>query len=124
MSAASGGAAGGVVNYARAASTPSERNLIHLKLFRVNKEISFNLMKKEKASLLFRKMKLPPANVKSFEASNFKRLTIELQGDIDIEQYKFSSALKIREGLSVMPMKELKMSSLMVLHLGWHLALH
>ena len=53
-------------------------------------------------------MKLPPANVKSFEASKFKRLTIELQGDIDIEQYKFSSALKIREGLSVMPMKELK----------------
>ena len=73
MSAASGGAVGGVVNYARAASTPSERNLIHLKLFRVNKEISFNLTKKEKASLLFRKMKLPPANVKSFEASNFER---------------------------------------------------
>ena len=45
---------------------------------------------------------------RGMQASNFKWLTIELQGDIDIEQYKFSSALKIREGLSVMPMKELK----------------
>ena len=96
------------MNYARVASKPSERNLIHLKLFRANKDISYNLTKKEKASLLFRKMKLPPASVKSFEASNFERLTVELQGEIDVEKYKFSSALKIREGLSVMPMKELK----------------
>ena len=67
-----------------------------------------NLSKKERANLLFRRLKIPPANVRSFEACNFETIRIELQGDINVEKLKKAEAIQIRPGLKVQPSKELK----------------
>ena len=100
-------AAEAATNYAAMAKKEGDKWLA-LRLYRENSSISYNLSKKERATLLFRRLKIPPGNVRSFEACNFEMIRIEFQGDIDIERFKTSTAIQIRPGLKVQPMKEIK----------------
>ena len=83
-------------------------NWLTFHLFREDQSISYNLSKKDRANLLFKRLKIPPQNVKSFEACDFERIRIEFKGDINIEKYKNSEAIAIRPGLKVQPLKEVK----------------
>lgn len=96
-------------NYAAAAAAAhSESKWLHLHLHREEKSISFNLTKKEKAILLFRRFKLDPKSVISIESCDFEQIRIELKPHVDIEKLKKSTAIQIRPGLKVQPMKEMK----------------
>ena len=95
-------------NYAQRAATAAVPKYIHLHLHRENKDISFNLSKKEKAALMFRRLKLEPKQVIGIESCNFEQIRIEVRQEVDIERFKTSVALDIRPGLKVKPMKELK----------------
>ena len=95
-------------NYASMAAATSESKWLHLHLHREEKSISFNLTKKEKAVLLFRRFKLDPKSVISIESCDFEQIRIELKPWVDVEKLKTSTAIQIRPGLKVQPMKELK----------------
>ena len=81
-------------------------NWLTFHLFREDQSISYNLSKKDRANLLFKRLKIPPQNVKSFEACDFERIRIEFKGDINIEKFKNSEAIAIRPGLKVQPLKK------------------
>lgn len=94
-------------NYAQKTDKQKSQWLV-LHLHREERSISYNLTKKEKAHLLFRRLKLPADSVKSIESCNFEQLRIELSAEVNVENYKKAEAIYIRPGLKVQPMKELK----------------
>ena len=99
------------VNYAATAAASHPPKYIHLHLHREDKNISFNLSKKEKAILMFRRLKLQPSQVIGIESCNFEQIRIEVRQEVDVEKFKTTTAMQIRHGLKVKPMKELKKST-------------
>lgn len=98
------------MNYAGSVKSKVNSKYIHLHLRRDDKNISFNLSKKEKAILMFRRLKLEPHQVIGIESHNFEQIRIEVKPDVDIDRppIKTTVAMQIRAGLKVMPMMELK----------------
>ena len=95
-------------SFSAAAGTKATTQWLVLRLFREDKSIQYNLSRKEKADLVYKRLKLPPSKVKSIVSSNFEHIRIELTSDVNVEDYKKAEAIYIRPGLKVQPMKELK----------------
>ena len=95
-------------NYAKMASAKAESKWLHLHLHREDKNIPYNLSKKEKAILVFRRLKLKKESIISIESCDFEQIRLELNQSVDIEKLKTSTAIQIRPGLKVQPMKEMK----------------
>ena len=94
--------------YAAAAKKAGDRKWLCMQLHREDRNIPFNLSNRERATLLYRKLKIPKENVKSLELYNFEHIRIELCGNINPEKFKTVEAIQIRPGLKVQPMKEIK----------------
>ena len=95
-------------NYAKKASAKAESKWLHLHLHREDKNIPYNLSKKEKAILVFRRLKLEKKDIISIESCDFEQIRVELNQSVNIENLKTSTAIQIRPGLKVQPMKEMK----------------
>ena len=95
-------------SFSAAAGTKATTQWLVLRLFREEKGIQFNLSRKEKADLVYKRLKLPPSKVISIVSSNFEHVRIELTSDVNVDDYKKAEAIYIRPGLKVQPMKELK----------------
>ena len=92
-------------------NTQQATKYIFLHLHREDRNISFNLSTKEKAALVFRRLKLEPSQVVRIETCKFEVIRIEVKSSVDVERFKTTVAMQIRPGLKVKPMKELKKST-------------
>ena len=72
-------------SFSAAAGTKATTQWLVLRLFREDKSIQYNLSRKEKADLVYKRLKLPPSKVKSIVSSNFEHIRIELTSDVNVE---------------------------------------
>ena len=100
-------------SFADAAGRNSKQSskYIYLHLHREDRNISFTLSRKEKAALVFRRLKLHPSQIIRIEMCKFEVIRIEVVSTVNVENYKTTAAMQIIPGLKVKPMKELKRST-------------
>ena len=98
--------------YASAAAKPQVTKWLILHLERTDKSVNMKLSPTEKSRLLYSKSKLglpeEQGKVLTLEDWEWEKIRIEVSGDVDIESYRPTVALEIRDGLRVLPSKEIR----------------
>ena len=100
------------LNYAAAAALNSSK-WIECYLQRDNPDddsVTYSLTRKELGNLIFNKLGLPkaPGVIKTIDENSLKVIRIEVSDDLDVDKYKNNCAIQVKEGLKVLPMKEIK----------------
>ena len=95
-------------SFANMAGRERQTQWLVLHLFREDRSISYNLSRRERALLVYKRLKVPPQHVRSIVSSGFEQVRVELDACLNVEQFKKAEAVYIRPGLKVQPMKEMK----------------
>ena len=74
-------------------------NVLDIMLERKDNTVNFNLNKEELSKLLFKKMKINPKDVRAIDTSGFGKIHVELNSNVDPENFVALAAFDIREGL-------------------------
>ena len=82
--------------------------ILHLE--RTDPSVPYRLSPTEKAKLVYSKKKLglPEDKVLTIEDWEWEKIRIEVTDDLNIEDYRPSTAIEIRDGLRVLPSTEIR----------------
>ena len=74
-------------------------------LAREDKANDFYVDYAEVAQLVFKRLRLPEGKLISVDNTLYKKLVIEIDGDVDISELNLTQALEIRKGLKTKPLQ-------------------